>query len=88
MTASSVSREVTVAGVAGFHARPAAAFAAAATRFTCDISVHKGGQTADAKSVLLLLTLDVRQGDRIVIRADGHDAQAAVDTLSQMAASP
>lgn len=83
-----VEREVKVAGVAGFHARPAAAFATQAARFRSTITVHKGQIAADAKSPLLLLTLDVRQGDRIVVRADGPDAQAAVEALARMAASP
>jgi phosphotransferase system HPr (HPr) family protein len=83
-----VESEVRVAGVAGLHARPAAAFAARAAGFHSVITVHKGAEAADAKSPLLLLTLDVRQGDRIVIRADGPDADAAVQTLARMAASP
>ena len=87
ITQSSV-REVEVAGSAGLHARPAADFAATAARFRCDVLVSKGDLTADGKSVLLLLTLDVRQGDRIVVRADGPDAEAAADALAQMAATP
>ena len=85
MTAES---EVRVADVAGLHARPAAAFAARAAGFRSDITVRKGAMAVDAKSPLLLLTLDVRQGDHIVIRADGPDAGTAVETLARMAASP
>jgi phosphotransferase system HPr (HPr) family protein len=83
-----IESEVRVAGVAGLHARPAAAFAARAAAFRSTITVHKGHCVANAKSPLLLLTLDVRQGDHIVIRADGPDAGAAVETLARMAASP
>lgn len=83
-----VETEVRVADPAGLHARPAAVFAARAAGFSSDITVLKGVMIVDAKSPLLLLTLDVRQGDHIVIRADGPDAKAAVETLARMAASP
>ncbi|HET7309767.1 MAG TPA: HPr family phosphocarrier protein [Mycobacteriales bacterium] len=79
--ASPVRREVTVTAEAGLHARPAADFAAAAGRYAAEVHVTKGERTADGKSVLLLLTLDVRRGDSVVIEATGSDALAAVDTL-------
>lgn len=77
-------RDVEIAGAAGLHARPAADFAAAAARFDSAILVIKGERRADAKSVLLLLTLDVRQGDRVTIRAEGGDAEQAVAALARL----
>jgi phosphocarrier protein HPr len=77
-------REVEVANELGLHARPAADFAKTAARFASDIRVGKDGREADAKSVLLLLTLDVRLGDRISLRATGPDAASAVDELARL----
>jgi phosphotransferase system HPr (HPr) family protein len=79
-----VEREVEVANELGLHARPAADFAKTAAGFASDIRVGKGGREADAKSVLLLLTLDVRLGDRICLRATGPDAASAVDELARL----
>ena len=73
---------------AGLHARPAADFAAAAARFASDIRLGRGDREADAKSVLLLLTLDVRQGDRVVVSAEGPDAEEAVEALCRLVESP
>ena len=85
MRAPSVAqREVEVLGAAGLHARPATDFAAAAARFDSAILVIKGERRADAKSVLLLLTLDVRHGDRVTIRAEGDDAEQAVAALARL----
>jgi phosphotransferase system HPr (HPr) family protein len=83
-----VRREVDVTAPAGLHARPAADFAATAARFESDIRVCTQDREADGKSVLLLLTLDVRQGDRVVITADGADAAEAVETLCRLMGSP
>ena len=80
-TSNLLRRRVTVTGEAGLHARPAADFAAAAARFGADVRVAKAEHEVDGKSVLLLLTLDVRCGDSITITADGPDAEQAIETL-------
>jgi phosphotransferase system HPr (HPr) family protein len=85
---TAVQREVDVLAPAGLHARPATEFAATAARFASDIQLRRGDREADAKSVLLLLTLDVRQGDRVLITAEGVDAEEAVDALCRLVAAP
>lgn len=80
-------RTVEVTATAGLHARPAADFAATATRFDADVRVRKGENEVDGRSALLLLTLDVRYGDTITITARGADADEAVETLSRTVAS-
>ena len=84
MSATLVRRQVDVDAPAGLHARPAAALAETAGRFRSDIRVRHGQREVDAKSVLMLLTLDVRQGDSIEISADGPDADKAVETLTAL----
>lgn len=70
----------------GLHARPAQQFSQEATRFHSTISVRKhGGELeVDAKSVLSVLTLDCVHGDKIVIRAEGEDAEKAVTRLIRL----
>ncbi len=85
---TAVEVEVEVNGAQGLHARPAAAFADVAARFASDITVVRGDLAADGKSMLLLLTLDVRPGDRILLRADGPDAGPAVDALAALVGAP
>lgn len=81
-------REVEVLDELGLHTRPAASFAEAAARFASEVRVAHGGREVDAKSVLLVLTLDVRQGDHIRLRATGPDAPDAVDALAALVAGP
>lgn len=71
----------------GLHARPAADFAAAAAGFDADIHVAKDDRNVDGKSVLLLLTLDVRYGDTVTIDATGPEASLAVDALCALVTS-
>ncbi len=77
-------RETTVGPKEGLHARPAAQFVESSKQFSSDILVVKGEREANAKSSLKLMTLGAKKGDKITIRAEGEDAQEAVDALTQL----
>lgn len=83
-----VEREVEIGNELGLHARPAAAFAETAAGFRSVLTVAKEGYEVDATSLLLLLTLDARRGDRLVIRGHGDDAAEAVERLASLLAGP
>jgi phosphotransferase system HPr (HPr) family protein len=73
----------TILNTYGFHARPSTTFSQIARGFDAEITVEVDGQTADAKSVMELMSLGVEQGREIRIRAEGADAEAAVDALKE-----
>ena len=66
---------------AGLHARPAARFVQAATRFASRIVIRQDGREADAKSLIALLGLTIRPSSEIILAADGPDADAALAAL-------
>lgn len=81
-------RRVTVAGEVGLHARPAALFVQAAGKAPMDVTVAKGdGEPVNAKSILAVLSLDVRRGDEITVRAEGEGEERVLDALVRLAAS-
>ena len=73
-----LSRRVLVALEHGIHARPAAMLAAAVKGFTAEVTVVARGREASARSTIALMTLGVRKGDEVEIRASGSDAEAAL----------
>ncbi len=77
-------RELTliVADPAGLHARPAARFVQAASRFESRIVIRHDGREADAKSLIALLGLAIRPASEIVLAAEGPDADAAIAGLA------
>lgn len=77
-------RETTVGPEEGLHARPAAQFVKAAKQFSSEIVVVKDGREANAKSPLKIMTLRARKGDELLIRAEGEDAEAAVEALVRL----
>jgi phosphotransferase system HPr (HPr) family protein len=66
----------------GLHARPAARFVKAASRFSSRILVRGDGREADAKSLIALLGLTVRPSSEITLTADGPDADEALAALT------
>jgi phosphocarrier protein len=79
-----LSRQVVVANEHGLHARPAGKLAQCAQTFAARIRLAHEEQEVDAKSILEVLTLAAGPGDVLEIRAVGHDAAQAVETLETL----
>jgi phosphocarrier protein HPr len=80
--------EFTVERELGLHARPASQFVALAGRFESEISVGRGREWVDGRSVLSLLSLAAGNGTRLRIRAVGQDAVEAVEALGEILKEP
>jgi phosphocarrier protein HPr len=76
-------REATVGPEEGIHGRPAAQFIKTAKRFSSQIVVIKGDREVNAKSVMKI-TGFAKKGEKIIIRAEGEDAEEAVDALAEL----
>ena len=74
---------MTVIDPSGLHARPAARFVQAASRFASRIAIRHDGREADAKSLIALLGLTIRPSSDITLTADGPDADAALAALAE-----
>ena len=72
-------RVLTIRNKLGLHARPAAMLAKLAAKFDCEITLEKGPVSVSAKSLMGLLSLEASIGTEICARADGPDADEALD---------
>ena len=61
-------------------------FVELATKYTSRISLSRGDKVADAKSIMEVLMLAAENGSEITIRADGDDAEEAVEALLKLVA--
>ena len=86
MSANKVSKTVTVVNKLGIHARPSAVFAKTANKFKSDVFVEKDGETINAKSIMGLMMLAAGPGSKLLIIAQGPDADAAVKAIEQLIA--
>ena len=71
----------------GLHARPASLFVSLATKFKSDIFIIFKGQTANAKSMLNVLSLGIPAGNTFQINADGVDEETALSSLTELVES-
>ncbi|HZS76670.1 MAG TPA: phosphoenolpyruvate--protein phosphotransferase [Ktedonobacteraceae bacterium] len=79
-----IEAQLTLTNPTGLHARPASLFVQTANRFSATIQLLKNEQAANATSIMEILSLAARQGDTILLRASGPDAQAAIEELSKL----
>ncbi|HQT66174.1 MAG: phosphoenolpyruvate--protein phosphotransferase [Rhodospirillales bacterium 20-60-12] len=68
----------TVTYPAGLHARPATAWVEAARKTALRLQIRHGAEVADPRNLVGLLQLGLRQGDQLVISAEGNDAPAVL----------
>lgn len=68
----------------GLHARPAALFVETANAFASDIKVVHNEREVNAKSIISILTLGVKQGAEILVRACGADSEQALQALADL----
>lgn len=80
-TGEATRRTVRIANKQGLHARPAAEFVKLAKTYEAEIFVMKEDVEVNGKSILGLMMLAAECGSELVIRADGSDADAAVEGL-------
>lgn len=79
-----LQRQMKILNQLGLHARPAALFVKAASRFESDITVEKDGNAVSGKSIMGLMTLEVGAGSLLMVTAEGPDAEEALDELQHL----
>lgn len=82
-----ISDPVRVNNAVGLHARPAAALANAAKAYAADVWIMRNGALANAKSLIAVMGLGVKQGDLVRVRARGPEAERAVQELAALIAA-
>lgn len=80
-----VCAEILLTNEVGLHARPSALLARTVAELDADVVVGFDDQEADAKSVLAVMGLGARCGERIRVTARGKDAEEAVRRVEELA---
>lgn len=88
MNGNCLRRPVTIQNPQGLHMRPASAFVQRAEQFTGTVTVAKGEQRVNGKSLWDLLLLAAEQGTELVLEVSGEDAAGALDSLALLLSAP
>ena len=79
-----VEKKIIIKNKSGLHARPASLFVQIANKYDCEISVRKGRQKVNGKSIIGIMMLAAEKGTGIVIAAKGEGASEAVRELESL----
>ena len=68
----------------GLHARASAKLTKLASGFDSDVWLSKGSRRVNAKSIMGVMMLAAGQGTRLVLEAEGADAERALEALDAL----
>ncbi len=80
-------RTVEIVNKRGLHARASAKFVKLAADFEAEVTVTRDGQSVDARSIMGLMMLGAGPGSMLELSAEGREAEAALDALSELVRS-
>ncbi len=75
------SNPIIIPNPVGLHARPSAVLVQLAKKYQSDIRLHRGSDSANVRSVVAIMGLEVMRGDTVTLEATGADANAAIAEL-------
>ena len=67
----------------GIHARPAGQMVKVAKTFTSKITLESNGKSADATKLMNLMSLGVKHGNEVVVKAEGEDEEEAIVRMEE-----
>lgn len=67
----------------GLHARPAGLLVKQAAGFQSKITIESGGKSADARKLIMLMSLGIKQGMEVTCKIEGDDEEAAAEALQK-----
>ncbi|MBQ7655890.1 MAG: HPr family phosphocarrier protein [Clostridia bacterium] len=71
----------TIKAPVGMHARHAGLLVKQTSQYKSEITLSKGGRSVNAKGILALMGLGVKQGDLVTLTIEGEDEDAAAVEL-------
>jgi phosphocarrier protein HPr len=75
---------VTIVNRLGLHARPAMTFVDLAAQFQSEITVRRGDQEVDGKSIMHMMLLAATKGTALEVVAVGPDCEQACAALKKL----
>ncbi|MGI5849786.1 MAG: HPr family phosphocarrier protein [Christensenellales bacterium] len=78
------AKELIITNSDGLRASKAAMFVQVAGKFSSQILVEKGSKKINAKSIMGILSLGVKQGETIYVFANGKDEEQALAAIEKL----
>jgi len=82
-----MERSVEIVNKNGLHARPAAEIVKLSSKFQCEITIVRDDLEVNGKSIMGVMMLAAEFGSNILVRANGPDAEQAVNAIADLVAA-
>ena len=79
-----LSKELTIKSEEGLQSRPAALLVQVAGKYMSNIWIEQGSKRVNAKSIMGVLSLRLKQGDSFFIVANGDDETKAIEAITRL----
>lgn len=79
-----LEQKFTITNKLGLHARPAALLVQTSNKFQSEISLQKGKQKVNGKSIMGVMMLAAGPGSVIAVRITGSDARKAMQAIAKL----
>lgn len=76
--------EVVISNKLGLHARAASKLTQLASKFKSEISISKGNQKVNAKSIMGVMLLAAGKGSTVILNANGDDSEKALEAIKEL----
>ena len=79
-----IKKPITINLSTGLEARPVAQLVQVASQFNSEIYVEIGKKRVNAKSIMAVMSLGVKQGNEVIITAEGEDEEEAIAEIQKV----
>ncbi|WP_367606417.1 HPr family phosphocarrier protein [Legionella sp. W05-934-2] len=79
-----IEKQLTIINKLGLHARASAKFVSTANRFQSQLTVKKGNQSVNGKSIMGVMMLAAPLGSDIVLIFDGPDEEHMAEAMTSL----
>ena len=76
-------KEMVVQIAGGLEARPIAVLVQVASQFESSIYLEADGKRVNAKSIMGMMTMTLKAGEKMVVEAKGADEEAAIEGIEK-----
>ncbi|MEO7038658.1 MAG: HPr family phosphocarrier protein [Candidatus Elarobacter sp.] len=82
-----MERTVEIVNKNGLHARPAAEIVKLSSKFKSEITIVRDDLEVNGKSIMGVMMLAAEFGSNILVRANGDDAEQALNAIADLVAA-
>ena len=79
-----IKKDIIIKNPQGLHARPAAILVQIASKYNSNVTIQKGDEKVNGKSIMGILTLGAHKNSKVKVEIDGDDAEKVMADIVEL----